>query len=312
MVKNRLKLFLPILILFDGGEGSGGEGAAEGGPQQESAPIYHPRNAKPGGELANVVYGRQDGGPDAGDQQVVSSDAAAERAAKWAEARQEYKQEFDGEVQRIINKRFGETKGLQEQLDAVSPVIDLLRDRYGVTDGDMDALLSALEEDTGYWEDAADQAGMTVEQFKEFKRYERENAELNAQIQAMRQQDAADNQLRQWWSQGEALKQQFPSFDLNREAENPQFLSLLKSGVPVDQAFKVIHFDEINAGVAANTAKAAEKQIVANIRARGARPREAGAQGQPAITVKSDVSKLTKKDRAEIARRAMRGESISF
>ena len=32
-------------------------------------------------------------------------------------------------------------------------------------------------------------------------------------------------------------------------------LSLLKSGVPVDQAFKVIHFDEINAGVAASTAK---------------------------------------------------------
>ena len=312
MVKDRLKLFLPILVLFDGGEGSGGEGAAEGGPQAD-VPVYHPRNQKTGGELANVVYGKQaESDPDAGDRAVVSSDDAAERAARYQEFRTEFKAELDQDFQKVFNKRFGETKGLQEQLDAVSPVIDMLRDKYGVMDGDMDKLMAAMDEDDTYWQDAADENGMTVEQYKQFRRYERENAEMRGQIRALQQQNAADNQLRQWWQQGEALKQTFPSFDLNREAENPQFLALLKSGVPVDQAFKVIHFDEINAGVAANTAKAAEKQIVANIRARGARPREAGAQGQPAITVKSDVSKLTKKDRAEIARRSERGEIISF
>ena len=311
MLKSKLKLFFPILVLFDGGEGGGGEGAAEGGPQAE-VPVYHPRNQKPGGELANVVYGKQEGDPDAGDRQVVSSDDAAARAERYQEFRNEFKAELDQDFQRVFNKRFGETKQMQEQLDAVSPVIDLLRDKYGVTDGDMDKLMAAMEEDDSYWQDAADENGMTVEQYKQFRRYERENAELNQQIRAMQQQDAADNQLRQWWQQGEALKQQYPSFDLDREAQNPEFLRLLQSGIPVDHAFKLIHMDEIMQGVAANTAKAAERQITANIRARGARPAEAGASGKAAFTVKNDVSKLTKKDRAEIARRAMRGEEIEF
>ena len=311
MLKSKLKLFLPILVLFDGGEGGGGEGAAEGGPQAE-VPVYHPRNQKSGGELANVVYGKQEGDPDAGDHEVVSSDAQADRAARYQDFRNEFKAELDQDFQRVFNKRFGETKQMQEQLDAVSPIIDMLRDRYGVTDGNMDKLMAAMEEDDGYWQEAADEQGMTVEQFKQFKRYERENAELNQKIRAMQQQDAADNQLRQWWQQGEQLKQQYPSFDLDREAQNPEFLRLLRSGVPVDHAFKLLHMDEIMQGVAANTAKAAERQITANIRARGSRPAEAGASGKASFTVKNDVSKLTKKDRAEIAKRAMRGERIEF
>lgn len=312
MLKSELKLLFPILVLFDGGEGGGGEGAAEGGPQAE-VPVYHPRNQKSGGELANVLYGKQaESDPDAGDQQVVSSDDAAERAARYQEFRNEFKAELDQDFQRVFNKRFGENKGLHEQLEAVSPIIDMLRDRYGVTDGDMDKLMAAMEEDDGYWQEAADEQGMTVEQYKQFKRYERENAELNQQIRAMQQQDAADNQLREWWQQGEQLKQQYPSFDLDREAQNPEFLRLLRSGVPVDHAFKLLHMDEIMQGVAANTAKAAERQITANIRARGSRPAEAGASGKASFTVKNDVSKLSKKDRAEIAKRAMRGERIEF
>ena len=312
MLKSELKLLFPILVLFDGGEGGGGEGAAEGGPQQE-VPVYHPRNQKTGGELANVVYGKQaEGDPDAGDREVVSSDAQAERAARYQEFRTEFKSELDQDFQKVFNKRFGETKQMQEQLDAVSPVIDLLRDKYGVTDGDMDKLMAAMEEDDSYWQDAADENGMTVEQYKQFRRYERENAEMREQIRAAQQQEQADNQLRQWWQQGEELKRSYPSFDLQREAQNPEFLRLLQSGVPVDHAFQVIHMDEIMQGVAANTAKAAERQITANIRARGSRPAEAGASGKASFTVKNDVSKLSKKDRAEIARRAMRGETIEF
>lgn len=303
-----LKLLLPILVLFDG-EGSGEGGAAEG--QSAEAPVYQPKNAGRKNDLANVVYGKQED-PDAGDHQVVSSDAAADRAARWQQARQEFKTEFDGEISNIVQKRIGDHKELESQLDAVSPVIDRLRDRYGVTDGDMDALLAAMDEDDSFWEQAADDAGMTVEQYKQFKRYERENAEMRAQLQAKQREDAAQQRLQQWWQEGEALKQQFPHFDLGTEAQNPAFLRLLESGVPVEHAFRVIHMDEINAGIAASTAKAAERQITSNIRARGSRPAEAGASGQSPFTVKNDVSKLTKKDRAEIARRAERGEIIEF
>ena len=89
-------------------------------------------------------------------------------------------------------------------------------------------------------------------------------------------------------------------------------LSMLRAGVPVQHAYEVVHMDQIKAGVAAMQAKATEKQVVDGIRAKGARPQENGTTSQGAFIVKDDVSKLSKRDRAEIIRRAARGEHIEF
>lgn len=115
-----------------------------------------------------------------------------------------------------------------------------------------------------------------------------------------------------WYAEGEQLKADYPDFDLGTEARNPQFLSMLKSGVPVKLAYEVLHMDGIKAVVAQAAAQRTEKQVVDGIRAKGARPPENGTAAQSGFTVKDDVSKLTKKDRAEIARRAARGERITF
>lgn len=153
---------------------------------------------------------------------------------------------------------------------------------------------------------------MNVEQYKQFQKLQRENAAL---LQAQRQrqsQQAAQQQLQKWYAEGEQLKADYPDFDLGTEARNPQFLSMLKSGVPVKLAYEVLHMDGIKAGVAQAAAQRTEKQVVDGIRAKGARPPENGTAAQSGFTVKDDVSKLTKKDRAEIARRAARGERITF
>ena len=307
-------LLRPILNLFDG-EGGESAAATPGGTQAEPAST---RRGKTGGELDNVKYGIQtaETAPDAGERIGVetTSDTLEDRRQRYRELvnSEEWKDLYTEDTQRIINQRFAETRDLREQLDAVSPVIDILRDRYGVTDGDMDKLLAAMEDDDSYWQQAADENGMTVEQFKQFKRYERENAQLNAQLRQQHQQQQVNRQMQQWYTEGEALKQLYPSFDIQRESQNPQFLSLLRAGTPMKTAYEVIHMDEIKAGVAQSTAKAAEKQITSNIRARGQRPAETGSSAQASFTVKSDVTKLTKKDRAEIAKRAARGEKISF
>ena len=70
--------------------------------------------------------------------------------------------------------------------------------------------------------------------------------------------------------------------------------------------------DDIKTSAARQAAREAEKQVVDGIRAKGARPPENGTAAQSAFTVKGDVSKLTRKDREEIARRAARGEKITF
>ena len=54
-------------------------------------------------------------------------------------------------------------------------------------------------------------------------------------------------------------------------------------------------------------------QVADNIRARAMRPLEGAVNGAAAaVTVKSDVRKLTKADREEIARQVMRGKTITF
>ena len=108
------------------------------------------------------------------------------------------------------------------------------------------------------------------------------------------------------------LKQSFPNFSLEAESANPEFISMLKAGVPMEHAYKTIHFNEIVNDAMTTAASKAEKSVVSNIRAKGSRPIENGTAAQSAFTIKDDVSKLSKKDRAEIARRAMMGEKITF
>ena len=126
------------------------------------------------------------------------------------------------------------------------------------------------------------------------------------------QTQAAQQQLQKWYSEGEQVKAVYPDFDLGTESKNPQFISMLKAGVPVQHAYEVIHMDEIKAGVAQSTARQTEKQVVDGIRAKGNRPAENGTSSQSAFTVKDDPHKWTKQDRAEVARRAARGETIKL
>ncbi|MBQ7821174.1 MAG: hypothetical protein IJ391_02705 [Clostridia bacterium] len=99
-----------------------------------------------------------------------------------------------------------------------------------------------------------------------------------------------------------------PDFSLERELENDIFRLLYNGGVAFDTAFAAAHADEItNAAV-----KEAVKATLDSIRSRGTRSRESAANASPGTSLRRDVSKLTKNERADIARRAMAGEEINF
>ncbi|MCQ2439769.1 MAG: hypothetical protein MJ074_08410 [Oscillospiraceae bacterium] len=330
MIDSR-KLPTMILNLFDGAAGAGtaaGSAGGESGGGTGETQASSGSTRRGSGELANVIYGKGDAssvetdaaGSDSAirstgkaDVQTTSSTLDAKRQAFMDLVNGEYKDIYTQETQRMIDRRFKETKGLQEQVSKSQPVIDMLLQRYKIADGDMAKLTEALESDDAYWQDAADDAGMTVEQYKRFQQLERQNRQLlDAQRQRQGQQ-AAQEQYSRWMSEADAVRAKFPGFDINREAQNPQFLQMLKSGVPVEHAYKVIHMDEIINGEVMKTSSETERRVVQNIRARGSRPAENGAQSSSAaFTVKDDVSKLTRKDRAEIARRAAMGQKISF
>ena len=325
------------LNLFDGGAAAGGAGAGaaasgegEGSGAQgevKASPVSTRRGKS--GEYRNVLFGKQgtaqagaqaegqneqssDAGRKEGDVITTSDTREAKRKAYRELMNGEYKDIYTEDTQRIIDRRFHEVKGLEEQVGKYQPVIDLLMQRYQIGDGDMAKLSQAIENDDVYWSEAAEEAGMSVEQFKQFQKLQRENEALLRQQRQQENSQRAQQQLQQWYGEAEQLKGLYPSFDLNAEVKNPQFLSMLRAGVPVQHAYEVIHMEQIKAGVAAMQAKATEKQVVDGIRAKGARPQENGTTAQSAFTVKDDVSKLSRKDRAEIARRAARGEHIEF
>ena len=325
------------LRLFDGeggaaapaaGEGAAGDGN-KGGSQASPAPT---RRGKSGG-FQNVLFGKQGDEPTAaGDEPGPEGKAQPSAAGKGKEGdvvttsntledrrkafqelvNGEYKDIYTEETQRIIDRRFREARNLEERAAKQQPVIDMLMQRYKIADGDLGKLAAAVENDNAYWSEAAEEMGMSVEQYKQFQRLKRENEAL-LRAQRMRQnQQAAQQQLQKWYSEGEQTKAVYPDFDLGTEAKNPQFLSMLKAGVPVQHAYEVIHMDEIKAGVAQSTARQTEKQVVDGIRAKGNRPAENGTSSQSAFTVKDDPHKWTKQDRAEVARRVARGETIKL
>ena len=224
----------------------------------------------------------------------------------------EYKDQYTEDTQRIIDRRFRETKNLEAQLSQQKPILDMLMQRYKIGDGDLSKLSAAIENDDAYWSEAAEEAGMSVEQYKQFQKLQRENLALRQAQRKRQSQQAAQQQLQKWYGEAEQMKADYPEFDLAAESKDPQFLSMLRSGVPVRLAYEVKHMDEIKAGVAQNTAKTTEKQVVEGIRAKGARPAENGTSSQSAFVVKDDPSQWTKKDRAEVVKRAARGEKIKL
>ena len=125
-------------------------------------------------------------------------------------------------------------------------------------------------------------------------------------------QENASKLYAAWMDQAQQAKAVYPSFNLEAEMQNPQFVNLLRSNVDVRTAFEVLHKDEILPAAMQYTAKTVEQKLAKKIAAGGARPVENGISSQSAARVKSDVSQLSKADRDEIIRRVQRGEKISF
>lgn len=338
----KLKLLDIDLRLFDGAAGAaaaGGEGSGEGSAQEGigTLPKAETNNRRGSsrrgrtGDFSNIVFGSQDEASPAGEN--TGSDAGSSKGAGNAktdvtvtsntlEARRaeferliesdEYRDVYAEKFQETFNRRFKGHKEMEGTLAAQKPVIDMLMQRYNVTDGDMTKLLTALEQDDAYWEEAAEKAGLSIEQYKTQQKLMRENAELRAAAQKQAGQEYAQQRMNAWYREAEQLKAVYPSFDFATEAKNRDFMGLLRAKIPMQKAYELIHMEEIKNATAKSAAEIASQQMIANVKNNAARPSENGTSSQSAAIVKNDVHNLTREERAEAARRAMRGEKITF
>ena len=309
------KFFIPMVLnlqLFAEGAsgGDGGTGAEGATGATATAAVSQTKGVK-SNPLAGVVYGKQ--AEVTTPAAEVVENPTEDRNAKFESLiKGEYKDLFDAKMQDAIKKRVRTMQDTVDQHNALTPTIEMLAKKYGVDPTDIKALNKAIEDDDSYYEQEALEKGITVEQLKEIRKMEKENADLKRQMEEQNRKENANKVYAQWMEQADKAKQVYPSFDLRAEMQNPKFVDLLRSNIDVRTAYEVIHKDDIIAGAMQFTAKTVEQKLTDKIIANGARPSENGNSSQGASVTKSDVSQLTKADRAEIARRVARGEKISF
>ena len=297
---------IPLLNLQLFAEGAGDGGTAEGQGVTAAAALPQTKGEK-NNPLAGVKYGIQEDAPAAEVQQAAQPDRSAEFKKL---IKGEYKDLYDAEVQNIVRQRLKGQSEVVDKYNELAPTLDMLFNKYGVKD--IKDLNKAIQDDDAYYEEEALEKGMTVQQLKEVKRMERENADLKAQMEEAQKQENGKRLYSQWMQQSDEAKKVYPSFNLEAEMTNPKFVDLLKSNIDVRTAYEVLHKDEIIPAAMQFAAKNAEEKIARSIASNGARPSENGMSSQSAAVVKSDVSQLSKADRAEIIRRVQRGEKIRF
>lgn len=302
---------LTLLPLFDiqlfaeGGDGGTGAGAAG---QIGAAPAQPQATGAKGESLAEVHYGKPDPAPAAGEQSIPE-----DRSAKFdALIKGEYKAEYEARLKDTISRRLKGTEAIVAKYNQAQPVLSKLTQYYGVDAEDMAALDKAIDEDESFYQDEALESGLTVQQVKEKRKMLRENAELKAQLDAQATRKAGDELYAKWMQQAEQVKQIYPAFDLNTELQNEAFRNLLRSNIPIQTAFEVLHKDELIPAAMQFTAQQISQKVANDIRAGSRRPAEGAMKSQSTAVYKSDVSQLTDADMAEINRRVLRGEKIRF
>lgn len=318
---------LDLMLFGEGGGAAAGGGLGDGaGPGTEGAQgtaPAEPGTAKRGkaNPLKDVVYGKQAQSMETEQAEAAppaeeNSEAAKRAAFDAFLADPENKALYEERLTKQMDRRFKGHKDLESRMAAAQPVLDTLMAKHGVQT--IEELQAAIDEDASYFEDAANEAGMTVEQYKRFQKVEKENERLRAAEEYRAQREGVERAAQEWMQQAERLKQRFPDFDLERELNDPvtgeRFVSLLRSGeIGVDVAYQVVHMDELMTGAISHAVRTAQEKTINNIRARGIRPSENGNGGGTAGTiVKKDPSKFTRADREEISRRVARGERIEL
>lgn len=333
------------LQLFSEG---GGDGAAAGEGGAEEAPAVQEPALRPAQERLARRSGalRSKASPAEPAQETASEPAqeAQPRESGKPEAEEENPQEQKAEkTPEEKRKAFGElvrdggeyseifNELLQQAIIKAGEAVhadpkaaalrQALSEAYGVDGEDVDGLIEAVKngrvKDDAYYEELAQQRGVSVKTARELDKMESDlrrandrNAKLQAaQQEAARQQRAA--QIRaQWDAEAAQLKAQYPDFDLGEVLANEQVGDLMRRGVSLPDAYRAAYFNHIMEQATARTAQTVEQGVTARIQQRAARPGENGTRPGGAVTTKFDISNTTRRQREELERRARRGEKI--
>lgn len=141
--------------------------------------------------------------------------------------------------------------------------------------------------------------------FEEARRAEEQNGLMN------------DSGFEDYLSTGEnEIKESFPTFSLEDARKKESFLNLARISaeggkISLTDAYKLSHFEEILENERKTARENAQKELLSRIESRQARPSENGFMARHQ-NARFDSAKLSRNERAELAKRAAKGEKIHF
>lgn len=251
------------------------------------------------------VY-RQGAQPAPAAQEAAGAEAAPEGPSieeRWENMKKgEFAEMYGRDVQNAIKDRFKNQADANEKINALEPMLKVLRERAGVETNE--DLVKHVMDDDSLYEEAASEAGMTIPAYKQFMAMKQERDAAQAREQEDQRTAMINQHFQNLVRQGEELKKQFPNFDLQKELENPAFFRMTQPGVglPVEDAYFAIHRKELAPQMLAYGMQRAKTQMGQTLQAQQKRPQEGAMrqQGQAAEVMKLDPARMTRQERERI------------
>lgn len=286
------------LFLFDGGEAPS---AAENGSSNSFSDAGNQTDA------VEDNYGRE---PD--DEQGEPSD---EGISEYQQFKSKFKNEYQSDLQRIIDKRFKNSKKIEAQRDELrsqndkyQSLVEVLAERYDTDE--LDSLVDMVRQDNSYWEQRALENGTTVEEERNQAAIKQQQRQMKTELDSYKENERRAQVINEWERQAQELKNIYPSFDLDTEVQNEKFVNALQGGWSVRDAYQYAHFDDIVSGAIEYATEEIKKNKLDNAEMRRNRPSENGTKGRASSIHKVDVNKMTKAEMEELDRRVLRGEKV--
>lgn len=227
-----------------------------------------------------------------------------------------YKQDFERETSKIVRSRVAELRSENERLTKEGESWDKigrwLRARYAEDGEELDAqeLARRVEADDYYIEAQADRNGLTAKQQRQLMadRFTREDE--HQELERYRQENAEREFFTKLVRDAEPVQKLYPGFDVREELKNPQFLNLIRYGVPMQQVYEMMHHAELVEAAQAEAAGQARTQAAASIASGGRRVAENGTGAAAPATQKVDPSQFTDEQMDKIRAAVARGERV--
>ena len=331
-------------LQFFGGEGAsaGASGTGEGGgqPSGENASaaaeqklrelgVPSDKAKKRASSIASKLPVAENNAPTSavGNENNAPQEVSKETPAKLSfddmlKQDAEYNEAFNQKMQKAITERLkserGKSQKANDALSKMAPALEVMARKYGQDPKNIDfeALAKSIENDDAYYEEKAMEMGTSIETAKRVDQLERAEARRKEAEQINVQQQAMRNHFIKLESQGEALKQYFPNFDLRRELQNPVFARMVdpKVGLSVEDAYHAVHRKEIQAASMQLVAQKTQENISNAIQSGSRRPNESGTSSQAPSVTTFDYRTASIEQRNDLKRRireaAARGEKL--